>query len=114
MEPPVKVTYKGRDLMLSTDGGKTGDYTLEFSDNTDIGKAYVTVRAVDGSNYAGSRKVSFKVTGTPLNTAIVSGLEPVTYTGNESDVKQKAYRLELKDGTLLKGIELRMTIRYHT
>lgn len=105
MEPPVKVTYKGRDLMLSTDGGKTGDYTLEFSDNTDIGKAYVTVRAADGSNYAGSRRVSFKITGTALKTAIISGLEPVTYTGNESDVKQKAYRLELKDGTLLKGIE---------
>ena len=105
MEPPVKVTYKGRDLMLSTDGGKTGDYTLEFSDNTDIGKAYVTVRAADGSNYAGSRRVSFKITGTSLKTALISGLEPVTYTGNESDVKQKAYRLELKDGTMLKGIE---------
>lgn len=105
MEPQVKVTYRGRDLMPSSDGGKTGDYTLEFSDNTDIGKAYVTVRAVDGSNYAGSRRVSFKITGTPLNTAVVSGLEPVTYTGNVSDVKQKAYRLELKDGTLLKGID---------
>lgn len=105
MEPDVKVAYKGSDLKPSTDGGKTGDYILEYSGNTDTGRAYVTVRAVEGSNYAGSRKVSFMITGTTLNKAVVSGLEAVTYTGNESDVKQKTYRLELKDGTLLKGIE---------
>ena len=105
MEPEVTVKYKGEDLILSTDGGKSGDYTLEYADNTDIGTATVTVRATENGSFAGSKTLRFKVTGISIGKATVSGLNKVTYTGDEKDVKQKDYVLSLKDETVLKGIE---------
>ena len=60
-EPAVSVSYGTQTLSESTDGGETGDFTVSYADNTDAGTATVTVTAVEGSGWSGSRTVEFEI-----------------------------------------------------
>ena len=40
----------------------------------------------EGSAYAGSKKITYKIVGQKINKASVDGITAKTYTGNESDV----------------------------
>lgn len=84
----LHVTYQNKPLIQSTDGGKTGDFTVSYTNNMEIGTATATITAVEGSAYAGSKSITYKITGTNISKAKVEGLVPKTYTGIESDVWQ--------------------------
>lgn len=91
----LKVTYKGNVLTESTDGGKTGDYTVSYADNMAVGTATVTITAVEGSGFTGSKSVRYKITGTSLAKGVVTGIKDKEYTGEEADVRQIPEELTL-------------------
>ncbi len=103
----LKVTYKGQALDESTDGGATGDYVVSYRNNTAVGTATATVTAVEGSGYAGSKSITYKIVGTSIAKAKVEGLEDKEYTGREEDVKQApgSYRLVLDDRELTESTD---------
>ena len=84
----LHVTYQNKPLIQSTDGGKTGDFTVSYRNNMEIGTATATITAVEGSAYTGSKSITYKITGTNISKAKVEGLVSKTYTGIESDVRQ--------------------------
>ncbi len=61
------------------------DYTVEYENNTEIGTATVIVTGM--GEYAGSKKATFKITGTSLAKATVEGLAEKTYNG-EAQVQE--------------------------
>ncbi len=80
-------------------GSKTlsenGDYTVTWGINKDVGTGTVTFTGTgldadgDGQSYVGVKRVSFKITGTPVSKAVVTGVDSAyTYTGK--DVKPEA------------------------
>ena len=81
----LKVSYRKEPLVESTDGGMTGDYTVSYTNNTAVGTATATITAVEGSAYAGSKSVTYKIVGTSLARAAVEGLENKEYTGREEE-----------------------------
>lgn len=93
----LTVTYQNTPLVESTDGGKTGDYTVSYTNNMAIGTATATITAVDGSAFAGSKKVTYKIVGTSISKAKVNGITPKTYTGNTTDVMQNGVSLVIND-----------------
>lgn len=97
----LQVTYQNKPLIQSIDNGKTGDFTVSYTNNMQIGTATATITAVEGSAYAGSKSITYKITGTNINKAKVEGLLPKTYTGIESDVWQNNVTLTVNN-TLLK------------
>ncbi len=72
-EPVVTVKYNANTLMKDT------DYTVTFSNNKAIGTASVTITGKGA--YIGSRTVYFKIVGTDIGTASVSGIVNQYYTG---------------------------------
>lgn len=99
----LKVTYKKETLVESTDGGKTGDYTVTYTDDGAIGTAKAIITAVEGSAYTGSRSVTYKIVGTPITRAKVEELENKEYSETEQDVQQSSYVLTLGDQTLVES-----------
>lgn len=69
----LSVTYKKQPLVE----GK--DYTATYSNDQSVGKATVTLTAVAGSGYAGSKSVTYQIVGTSIARAKVEGLENKTY-----------------------------------
>ena len=57
------------------------EYTVTYSDNTDVGTATVTITNVEG-NYTVSGTATFTITAKPLAGASVSATGPFTYTGS--------------------------------
>lgn len=108
----LKVTYKGEPLIQSTDGGKTGDYTVSYANNMAIGTASVTITATDTSAFAGSKSITYKIAGTNINNAKVEGIIPKTYTGTESDVLQDHVTLTLNNTTLKESTDNGITGDY--
>ena len=96
----LHVTYKNKPLVRSTDGGKTGDYTVTYQNNQTIGTATATITAVEGSAYAGSKNVTYKIVGQKLIKAAVDGITAKTYTGSEADVLQNNVKLTLDQKVL--------------
>lgn len=100
MPEKLTITYKNTPLVESTDGGKTGDYTVSYTNNMAIGTATATITAVDGSDFAGTRKITYKIVGTSLSKAKVNGITPKTYTRDPEDVKQSNVSLVINDTPL--------------
>lgn len=98
----LKVTYKKETLVESTDGGRSGDYTVTYRNDTAIGTATATITAVEGSAYTGSKSVTYKIVGTSLSKAKVEGLENKEYVEidrtlyTETDGYEKEYRKMLQ------------------
>lgn len=101
----LKVTYKKETLVESTDGGKTGDYTVSYKNDGAIGTATVTITATEESAYIGSKSVTYKIVGTPITRAKVEGLEPKVYAGMDGDVWQTGYVLTLGEQTLTESTD---------
>lgn len=97
----LTVTYKSQPLTPSTDGGKTGDYTVSYKNNMAIGTATATITATEGSAFAGSKSITYKIVGTNINKASVTGITSKAYTGSETDVLQNNLTLTL-NGIVLK------------
>lgn len=93
----LAVTYKRQPLV------ENEHYTLSYSNDQTIGKATVTLTAVEGSGYAGSKSLTYQIVGTPITRAKVEGLENKEYTGTEEDVWQGGYTLRLGEKTLMES-----------
>ena len=86
----LTVTYKKQPLV------ENEHYTLSYSNDQAVGKATVTLTAVDGSGYAGSRSVTYQIVGTSLAKAKVEGLENKEYVAIDQnlDTEGAAYERE--------------------
>ncbi|MBD5484315.1 MAG: hypothetical protein HDR18_02130 [Lachnospiraceae bacterium] len=93
VRPAVAVTVKGKGTLIQGQ-----DYTLTYQKNTEIGTAYAVLTGI--GNYAGTKKIPFKITGQPISKAAVSGLEAVTYNGTEQRPK---LTVTLNGSTLVEG-----------
>ena len=105
MPAGLTVKYKNTILEESKDGGRTGDYTVTYRNNMEIGTATATITAVEGSGFAGSKSVTYKIVGTSLTKAKVTGIEAREYTGSEEDVKQSGYALTLNGQELVEDVD---------
>ncbi len=74
IEPELTVTYKNTPLVKGT------DYTVRYTDHTEIGTAQAVLTGI--GKYAGTKKVTFRITGISLKGAAVSGIENKVYNGN--------------------------------
>lgn len=105
MPSGLTVKYKNNILTESKDGGQTGDYTVTYQNNMAVGTATATITAVEGSGFAGSKSITYKIVGTSLARAKVTGIAAREYTGNEEDVKQNGHVLTLNDQELTEGVD---------
>jgi len=77
VEPDLNVTYKGSTLVKGT------DYTVEFDNNINSGKATATV--IGMGNYAGTKDVTFQIVGFDISKANVNGIVDKIYNGEEQE-----------------------------
>lgn len=103
--PGLIVKYKNNVLTESEDGGLTGDYTVTYQNNMAVGTATATITAVEGSGFTGSKSATYKIVGTSITKAKVTGIIAKDYTGNEEDVKQSDYTLTLNDRELVEDMD---------
>lgn len=91
----ITVTYGSRTL---TEGE---DYTVKYANHLSIGTATAYITAKSGSGFSGVKSVTYKIIGSSISKAQVSGVVSKAYTGNEEDVLQDNAALSL-DGVTLK------------
>ena len=75
VEPVFSVTYGKVTLSEGT------DYTAAYSNNVEVGTAAVILTGI--GDYAGTKKVTFKINGISLKKAEVYALQDKTYDGSE-------------------------------
>lgn len=80
IKPEPTISVNGVDLVKDT------DYTLSYSNNTNIGTATITITGK--GNYTGTASTTFQIIAKPVVTksiegATVTGLYSVTYNGSE-------------------------------
>lgn len=99
--PAVTVKYMGKVLV------ENEDYTLSYHNNTNIGTAYVQIKARNDSKYVGCRNEYFYIIGRPINGegTVEGGFsvkvpEEVTYSGKmcEPEVNIKYLGSRLVEG----------------
>lgn len=65
-------------VLTVKDGRKTltedVHYAVSYRHNTEVGTAYAVVTGIAEAGYCGTKRVSFKITGTPIKNASVTGL----------------------------------------
>lgn len=54
-------------------------YTAAYSRNTAVGTAYAVVTGIEAAGYSGTKRISFKITGTSIAGATVTGLTGTTF-----------------------------------
>lgn len=91
----ITVTYGDRTLKEGT------DYSVRYANHLSVGTATAYITAKSGSGFSGTKAVTYKIVGSPISKAQVSGIATKTYTGSEDDVLQKNAVLSL-DGTTLR------------
>lgn len=84
----LTVTYKKQPLV------ENEHYTLSYSNDQAIGKATVTMTAVEGSGYAGSKSVTYQIVGTSIAKAKVEGLENKEYVAVDKEWDAEDVRYE--------------------
>lgn len=87
----LTVTYKKQPLVESTDGGRTGDYTVSYKNDAAIGTATATITAVEGSGYSGSKSVTYKIVGVSIAGAKVEGLADKEYVEIDNSSDEETY-----------------------
>ena len=93
IEPGLNVTCNKIPLT------KDRDYTAVYTSNTDVGTAAVTITGI--GSYAGTKTVTFKITGISLNKASVTGIENKIYSGtaHKQNLKVVSGNKTLAEGT---------------
>lgn len=86
----LEVTYKGQPLV------EKQDYTLSYSGDQGIGKATVTLTAVEGSGYAGRKSVTYQIVGTSISRATVEGIVNREFVKPGEDVGSAEYEREYR------------------
>lgn len=94
--------YTGDEIMPTLtvkDGRKTliqdVHYMVGYSHNTEVGTAYAVITGIDEAGYCGTKRVSFKITGTPIKKASVSGLTGKKFIYEGVDIMPQI-QLEMK------------------
>ena len=95
------------------DGGKLlekdVDYSIEdYYYNIEAGTGEVWIEGIPEAGYAGERRITFKITGTPIRKAVVTGLAASVYNGKpqmpelrltiEKTVNGEQTTIDLKEG----------------
>lgn len=101
--PDIAVTMKKEPL---TEGI---DYTVSYTDNTEIGTATVTLTGT--GKYVGTKKATFKIIGTPIKKATVSGIENRVYNGGEH---KQDITITLDGQVLSEGTDYELTYANNT
>ena len=84
----LTVTYKNQPLVEGE------HYTVSYSNDQRVGKATVTLTAVEGSGYVGSKSVTYQIAGTSLARAKVEGLENKEYVAIDKEWDAEDARYE--------------------
>ena len=95
-KPRVTVTFNKEPLTENT------DYTVEYKENKAVGTALAVITAKEGSNYVGSKVVSFKINGTAMSKVKVEGIDKQNgypYTGDEVTLPMESLKIYYKTGT---------------
>lgn len=58
-------------------------YTVSYSRNVTVGTAYAVVKGIEAAGYSGTKRISFKITGTPISKAVVKDAAGEVFTGRE-------------------------------
>ena len=82
---PATVTFDGKTLVKDT------DYTVEYSSNTNVGTATVTINGT--GNYTGTKTAEFKINAKKITPAVTLSTTTYTYNG-----KAKTPAVTVKDG----------------
>lgn len=99
IEPDFTVRYNKKTLT------KGVDYTVSYLNNMDVGTASVIITAKDGSEYTGTKKVTFKIVGKSLSKAKVSGIVSKTFSQNPDEMLQSGYTVTLGDTVLTESLD---------
>ncbi|MBO4901556.1 MAG: Ig-like domain-containing protein [Lachnospiraceae bacterium] len=75
----LKVTAKRNGITETLTPGT--DYAVSYAANKEVGTATVTISGVDGKS-RGRKSVTFKITGTALNKALVDGIQDRNFSGS--------------------------------
>ena len=96
---PIKASIR----MVTVNGTplKTSDYSVVYTNNTDIGTARVTV--IGKKNYAGSAYATYEIKSKQVTSLSVKGLVNQTYTGENIDVNTLLFEVKAGGITLKKG-----------
>ena len=82
---------------------KDTDYTVSYTNNTNVGEATVIITAVDGGNFTGTNSVTFNITSKDLSNAVVTGIASMDYTGQA--IEQDDLVVTLNGEVLNKGTD---------
>lgn len=104
-EPVVSVKYNANTLIENT------DYTLTYTNNKEIGTASVTITGKGA--YIGSRTVFFKIVGTDIGTASVTGIVNQYYTG-EALTQSAPVVMDKNKNTLREGLDYTVSYKDNT
>jgi len=99
IEPEIKLSFEGEDLInnATTSDGKSGDYSVRFEDNMSVGTARAIITATPGGEFAGSRVVTFKITGNLIKNAVIKSRTTLL---NQGAISDKTYGIIDKDKML--------------
>lgn len=81
-------------------------YTVTYSRNTQVGTAYAIITGKAEAGYGGTKRVSFKITGTAISKAVVTGLSDKKFVyGGINHEPELALRIKIdgKEEALEKG-----------
>ena len=99
--PEPSLTLGGVPLVKGT------DYTVEYTDNTDLGAATVTIKGI--GNYNSTKTVTFKIVAVDIADATLSGIDKnYAYTGSAITPQPQ---LVLNGKTLVKDTDFTVTYR---
>lgn len=109
--PEITVTYGGKVLKESV------DVDINYSDNREVGTAYVSVMGRKGTIYAGTGiTASFKIKSANMSNVTLENFGDVTYTAgkryytqNEDAASKTAMKLRLDSGYYLDPSEYKVT-----
>nr|MCR4605472.1 hypothetical protein [Eubacterium sp.] len=87
---------------------KGTDFILKYKSNKDVGKAHLTISAVDGGKYIGEKTVAFSIVKKSISGGAVSGVKAkYNYSGKR---KKPSFTLKVDGRKLKKGTDY--TVKY--
>lgn len=111
-KPVLTVKYKNTILRENGVNDGSGDYTVRYVNNRNIGTATAILTAVEGSAYTGSKTVTFKITGTQIRQASVAAIGDYTYCGEAIKPRVNlTFRRKADDGRM-ESVQLTEGIDY--
>jgi hypothetical protein len=98
-----KMEYTGKAItsgvIKSVKSGKTElkegtDYTVDYTDTLNSGKGTLVIKSVSGSNYEGTKTVTFDIKGVGISKAKVSGIANISFNGTRN-IEQDLSKIKL-------------------